>query len=68
MKKVLIMSLAVVASLLIGETMMAAVFGFVMITGYLTGCYLSEPARRVVECPVLAFRPGARKLEIPPST
>ena len=45
MKKIIIMSAAVTASLLAGETMMAAVFGFVMVTGHLAGCFLSEPTR-----------------------
>jgi hypothetical protein len=34
MKKIIIMSIAVMAALLTGEAMMAAVFGFIMVTGY----------------------------------
>jgi hypothetical protein len=67
MKKIIIMSAAVVTSLLLGETLMAAVFGFVMLSGLMAGCFMSEWARRVVECPVLVFKPAAQKVRIPPS-
>jgi hypothetical protein len=66
MKKILIMSLAVVTSLLFGETMMAAVFGFIMLSGLMAGCFLNDSARQVVECPALAFRPAAKRLRTPP--
>jgi hypothetical protein len=67
MKKIIIMSAAVMTSLLFGETLMAAVFGFVMLTGLMAGCFMNESARRVVECPALVFRPAAEKVRIPPS-
>ena len=66
MKKIIIMSLAVMTSLLFGETMMAAVFGFVMLSGLMAGCFMSESARQVVACPALVFRPTARKVRTPP--
>ena len=66
MKKIIIMSVAVMTSLLFGETMMAAVFGFVMLSGLMAGCFMNESARQVVECPSLVFRPAARKLRTPP--
>ncbi len=66
MKKIIIMSLAVTTSLLFGETLMAAVFGFVMVSGLMAGCFMNESARRVIECPALAFKPAAKKLRTPP--
>ena len=66
MKKTIIMSVAVMTSLLFGETMMAAVFGFVMLSGLMAGCFMNESARQLVECPALVFRPTARKLRTPP--
>ena len=62
MKKNIIMSVAVMTSLLFGETMMAAVFGFVMLSGLMAGCFMTESARQVVECPALVFRPAVRKV------
>ena len=67
MKKIIIMSLAVTTSLLFGETLMAAVFGFVMVSGLMVGCFMNESARQVIECPALAFKPAAKKLRTPPS-
>ena len=67
MKKILIMSAAVMTSLLFGETLMAAVFGFVMLSGLMAGCFMNESARRVVECPALAFRPAVEKARTRPS-
>jgi len=67
MKKIIIMSLAVTTSLLFGETLMAAVFGFVMVSGLMVGCFMNESARQVIECPALAFKPAAKKLR-PPSS
>lgn len=67
MKKIIIMSVAVMTSLLIGETLMAAVFGFVMLSGLMAGCFLNESARQVVECPALVFRPAAKKVRTGPS-
>ncbi len=66
MKKIIIMSLAVTTSLLFGETLMAAVFGFVMVSGLMVGCFMNESARQVIECPALAFKPAAKKLRTPP--
>ncbi len=67
MKKTLIMSAAVLTSLLFGEATMAAVFGFVMVSGLMAGSLMNETARRAVECPALAFKPLAEKIRIPPS-
>ena len=67
MKKIIIMSVAVMTSLLFGETMMAAVFGFVMLSGLMAGCFMNESTRRVVECPALVFRPAAKKVRTPSS-
>ena len=66
MKKIIIMSVAVMTSLLFGETMMAAVFGFVMLSGLMAGCFMNQSARQLVECPALVFRSTARKLRTPP--
>ena len=66
MKKIIIMGLAVMTSLLFGETVMAAVFGFVLLSGLMAGCFMNESARQVVECPALAFRPAAKRLRRPP--
>lgn len=60
MKKIIIMSAALTATLLAGEAMMAAVFGFVMVTGYLAGYFLRQPGRRAIECRVLAIRGDLR--------
>ena len=59
MKKIMIMSVAVTGSLICGEALMAMVFAFVMVTGLMAGCFMSESTRRWVECP-------ARILRIPP--
>jgi hypothetical protein len=67
MKKNIIMSVAVMTSLLFGETMMAAVFGFVMLSGLMAGCFMNESARQVVECPALVFRSAAKKVRTSPS-
>jgi hypothetical protein len=67
MKKIIIMSVAVMISLLFGETMMAAVFGFVMLSGLMAGCFMNESARQLVECPALVFRPAAQKVRTGPS-
>ena len=66
MKKIIIMSLAVMTSLLFGETMMAAVFGFVMLSGLMAGCFMNESARRVAACPALVFRPAVKRHRTPP--
>jgi hypothetical protein len=66
MKKIIIMSLAVTTSLLFGETMMAMVFAFVMISGLMAGCFMNESARQFVECPALAFRPAAKRAHAQP--
>ncbi len=66
MKKIIIMSVAVIGSLLAGEPLLAVVFGFVMVSGLMAGCFMSESVRRVVECPALAFRPAAKELRNPP--
>ena len=61
MKKNIIMSVAVMTSLLFGETMMAAVFGFVMLSGLMAGCFMNESARQVIECEIEGLqrvRPG----------
>ena len=67
MKKNIILSVAVMTSLLFGESMMAAVFGFVMLSGLMAGCFMNESARQVVECPALVFRPAAKKVRTGPS-
>jgi len=67
MKKIILMSVAVMASLMIGEILMSAVLGFVMLTGLLAGCFMSESARRLVECPVSALKPALKRLQAPPS-
>ena len=67
MKKIIIMSVAVMTSLLLGEIMMAAVFGFVMLSGLMAGCFMNESARQVVACPALVFRPAAKKARTTPS-
>jgi hypothetical protein len=67
MKKTIIMSSAVVMSLLVGEAMMALVFASVMISGLMAGSFMNESTRQVVECPALAFKISARKLHSPPS-
>jgi hypothetical protein len=33
----------------------------------MAGSFMSESAREVVECPALAFKPSARKLDTPPA-
>ena len=53
MKKIIIMSVAV--------------FGFVMVSGLMAGCFMNESARQVVECPALVFRPAAKKVRTGPS-
>ncbi len=68
MKKIIIMSMAVATSLLLGEAMMAVVFAFVMISGLMAGCFMNGPARQVVECPSLVFKPAVEKLRSPRST
>jgi len=67
MKKIIIMSVAIMTSFLFGETLMAAVFGFVMLSGLMAGCFMNESARQVVECPALVFRPAAKKIRTGPS-
>lgn len=67
MRKIIIMSVAVISSLVCGEALMAMVFGFVMVTGLMAGCFMGEAARQIAECPASAFRPLARKLEAPVS-
>jgi hypothetical protein len=67
MKKIIIMSMAVITSLLFGDTLMAAVLGFVMLSGLMAGCFMNESARQVVACPALAFRPAAKRVRSRPS-
>jgi hypothetical protein len=67
MKKTMIMSAAVITSLFFGEALMAGVFGFVMLSGLMAGCFMNESARQVVECPALVFRPAGKKIRTGPS-
>jgi hypothetical protein len=67
MKKTIIMSVAVIGSILSGDALMAAVFAFVMVTGLLAGGLMNESARRFVECPVSALMPALKRLRVPPS-
>lgn len=67
MKKTIIMSAAIITSLLWGEALMATVFAFVMLSGLVAGSFMNESARQVVECPAIVFRPAAKKLRIPPA-
>lgn len=67
MKKIIIMSVAVIGSLLVGEPLMAAVLGLIMVSGLMAGCFMSESACQMVECPALALRPVVKKLCSPPS-
>ena len=55
MKKIIIMSVAVLTTLLNGEAMIAAVLGSIMVTGLLADNLLSDAARRFMECPVSAL-------------
>jgi len=56
MNKTVIMSTAIVAAVLSGQPLMAAVFGSVMVTGLLTGHMVSDSVRRLIECPASAFK------------
>jgi len=67
MKKTIIMSVAVMATLLFGEILMSVVLGCVMLTGLFAGHFMSESARRVVECPVSALKPALKGHQAPPS-
>jgi hypothetical protein len=62
MRKITIMSVAIVTSLVCGEAMMAMVFAFVMISGLMAGCFMSESTRQVVACPASAVSPIERKM------
>ena len=62
MKKIIIMSVAVMTSLLFGDSMLAAVYGVVMLSGLMAGCFMNESARRVLERPALVPRQAAKKV------
>ena len=66
MKKIFIMSVAVMGSLVCGEALLAMVLVFVMISGLMAGCFMNESSRQLVECPsrVLRLAPK-KKQEIP---
>jgi len=57
MNKIVIMSTAIIAAVLSGQPLMAAVFGSIMVTGLLTGHLVSDSVRRLIECPAAAFKP-----------
>jgi hypothetical protein len=57
MNKIAIMSMAIIAAVLSGQPLMAAVFGSIMVTGLLTGHMVSDSVRRLIECPASAFKP-----------
>lgn len=63
MRKITIMSLAIVTSLVCGEALLAMVFAFVMVSGLMAGCFMSESTRQIVECPASALSPFARKIQ-----
>ena len=56
MNKIAIMSMAIIAAVLSGQPLMAAVFGSIMVTGLLTGRLVSDSVRRLIECPASAFK------------
>lgn len=62
MNKIVIMSVAMIGALLNGQPMMAVVLGSIMVTGLLAGQRMNESVRRLVECPVSAFKPAVEKL------
>lgn len=68
MSKIVIMTTATIVAVLSGQPLMAAVFGSIMVTGLLVGCFLSESARRVIECPVSAFHRDRRRSRPFPGT
>ena len=57
MNKTVIMSTAIVAAVLSGQPLMAAVFGSIMVTGLLAGQRVNDSVRRLIECPASAFKP-----------
>jgi hypothetical protein len=63
MDKILIMSTAVIGSVLFGQPLMAAVFASVMVTGLLTAHLANESVRRVMKCPAMAFKPAVDRLK-----
>jgi hypothetical protein len=65
MNKTVIMSTAIVAAVLCGQPLMAAVFGSIMVTGLLTGHLVSDSVRRLIECPTEAFKPAVSRSRYP---
>jgi len=57
MKKTVIMSTAILAAVLSGQPLMAAVFGSIMVTGLLAGHLVSDSVRSLIECPASALKP-----------
>ena len=57
MNKTVIMSTAIVAAVLSGQPLMAAVFGSVMVTGLLAGHMVSDSVRSLIQCPASALKP-----------
>jgi len=68
MSKIVIMTTAMIAAFLSGQPLMAAVFGSIMVTGLLVGCFLGESARRLIECPVSAFHRDRSRSRAYPGT
>ena len=62
MSKIVIMSGAMIAAVLIGQPMMAVVLGSILVTGLLAGQRMNESVRRLIECPVSALKPAVEKL------
>ena len=65
MNKIVIMSTAIIAAVVCGQPLMAAVFGSIMVTGLLTGRLVSDSVRRLIECPVSAFKPDVDRSRSP---
>jgi hypothetical protein len=62
MRKITIMSVAILSSLICGEALLAMVFSFVMVSGLMAGCFVGETTRPVVECPASVLSPPAGKI------
>jgi len=67
MKKIIIMSMAVIGSLVCGEALMAMVFAFVMVSGLMAGCLMNESTRQWVECPSRVLRLVPKKRQDMPA-
>lgn len=63
MKKTIIMSVAVLGSLVCGEALLAMVLAFVMISGLLAGSFVNESTRQLIECPARVLKAGPPKGE-----